>query len=195
MVRPAAIPSGGRRRDGRAWRRGAAALLAAVLVASQEGCTPRSASPANGCAGAPPPADGSGFEAEVVRLVNAERSRAGLAPLQSSEPLSQAARFFAHDMAREDYFVSHDSHDRVGGRLVRRCGFRTRVRSYGVSWRAVAENIASGHETPEEVVAAWMRSPRHRANVLGSTYRETGVGFARGGSEGFYWVQDFGRRR
>jgi hypothetical protein len=129
-----------------------------------------------------------------VRLVNAERRRAGLAPLKRSEPLSAAARYFAHDMAADDYFVSHDSHDRVGGRLVRRCDFRARVRSYEPSWRALAENIASGHETSREAVAGWLASPRHRANLLGARFRETGAGFAAGGSDGAYWVQDFGLR-
>jgi uncharacterized protein YkwD len=191
----ATFPSGASPRGGRSCRRAwAAALAAAVLVVIVEGCTPRSATSASGCSGEPPPPDRSGFEDEVVRLVNAERSRAGLPPLKQSEPLSRAARYFAHDMARDDYFLSHDTYDRVGGRLVRRCEWRVRVRAYDPKWRGLAENIASGHETPEEVVAAWMESPRHRANILGKGYRETGVGFAAGGSEGFYWVQDFGRR-
>ena len=40
-----------------------------------------------------------------------------------------------------------------------------------------------------------MESPGHRAKILGRNYWETGAGYWAGGSEGHYWVEDFGRRR
>jgi len=61
----------------------------------------------------------------------------------------------------------------------------------------VGENIAMGHQTPKQVVRAWMNSSGHRANILGS-YSHLGVGITRGGSgtssdgDWFYWVQNFG---
>ena len=77
-------------------------------------------------------------------------------------------------------------------------GYLRRVRS----WRA-GENIAWGRgerATPREIVRAWMESPPHRANVLGRSFRELGVGVAPGapvreryGSEATY-VHDFGVR-
>ena len=36
-----------------------------------------------------------------------------------------------------------------------------------------------------------MNSPGHRANILNSSLRKIGVGYARGGQYGTYWVQLF----
>ena len=46
----------------------------------------------------------------------------------------------------------------------------------------VGENIAWGTAalaTPRAIVAAWMASPGHRANILDPRYRETGIGVSR----------------
>jgi uncharacterized protein YkwD len=54
----------------------------------------------------------------------------------------------------------------------------------------------------EGIVAAWMRSPGHRANLLRSDFAEVGIGIAEGapvafdgGEAGSTYVTDFGRRR
>ncbi len=59
----------------------------------------------------------------------------------------------------------------------------TRMRDAGyISSRVgyeVGENIAWGTlelATPRAIVAAWMASPPHRANILDARYRETGIG-------------------
>ncbi len=44
------------------------------------------------------------------------------------------------------------------------------------------ENSAYGFRTPAATVRAWMRSPGHRANILNSIFRETGVGLTSPGS-------------
>lgn len=55
---------------------------------------------------------------------------------------------------------------------------------YNYSW--AGENIAAGHQTPEHVVAEWMDSPGHRANILNCAFTETGVGY-------IYLAQDQGK--
>ena len=43
----------------------------------------------------------------------------------------------------------------------------------------VGENLAWGsgtRSTPREIVAAWMHSPGHRANILQRRFREIGIG-------------------
>lgn len=58
----------------------------------------------------------------------------------------------------------------------------------------VGENIAYGFSSGQSVVAAWMKSTGHRANILKSSYRLIGVG-AYQDSRGRWWVsQVFGRR-
>jgi uncharacterized protein YkwD len=57
----------------------------------------------------------------------------------------------------------------------------------------MAENIAAGSETPERVVAQWMSSPGHRANIMNPKLCRIGVGYAYFASGQYlhYWVQCF----
>ena len=57
---------------------------------------------------------------------------------------------------------------------------------------AFAENIARGQRSAEKVVAAWMTSANHRANILRESYGSIGVcAYVYGGV--VYWVQLFGK--
>jgi len=64
----------------------------------------------------------------------------------------------------------------------------------------VGENIAWGSgslATPREIERGWMRSPRHRANILSQRFREIGAGVAAGTPEragGATYTTDFGTR-
>lgn len=128
------------------------------------------------------PASNSGFEQQVVELVNQERAKAGLKPLTYDAQLSQVARLKSQDMRDKNYF-SHTS-PTYGSPF-------DMMRNYGVSYRTAGENIAAGQSTPAQVVQAWMNSPGHRANILNSQYTHIGVGYAQGGSYGYYWTQMF----
>ncbi|MBX6772704.1 MAG: CAP domain-containing protein [Chloroflexi bacterium] len=134
------------------------------------------------------PVRADSLEAEVIALVNAERVQRGLPPLIVSPELTAAARAYAHRMAAEG-FVSHTAPD--GSTFITRdeaAGYR--------DWDYLAENLAAGQLTPEEVVAAWMASPAHRANILSPHVHEIGVGHAYqpGSYYGHYWVEEFGDR-
>ncbi len=147
------------------------------------------------CAGPPPAAENAGFEQEILQLVNDQRRTAGLPPLKPVEPLTGSARWFARDMATNDYSSpDHDTYYRKQGQLVRGCAWSARIGWFYPGWTSIAENIASGYATPRQVVEGWMQSPVHRGNILSPGEWETGVGYWSGGSEGSYWVQDFGRR-
>jgi uncharacterized protein YkwD len=54
-----------------------------------------------------------------------------------------------------------------------------------------AENIAQGQATPAAVMADWMASAGHRANILDCDLTTLGVGVAYGPG-GPWWTQDFG---
>jgi uncharacterized protein YkwD len=127
------------------------------------------------------------FETVVVALVNAARAAHGLAPLAAQPQLMAAARGHSVDMAENDYF----SHMGLDG-----SSFTDRIDEQGYFWLAAAENIAAGYPTPEDVVEGWMSSQGHRANILGATYRDIGVGFAfdSRSTYGWYWTTVFGRR-
>lgn len=143
------------------------------------------------CAGAPE-APGPAARAITLCLLNAERAGRGLRPLRSQRALALAASRHAGDMVARAYF-SHSSPTGVDvvGRI-RRTGYLRARRT----WR-LGENIAWGsgaQASPAAVVAGWMQSPPHRANVLSKRFREVGIGIA-GGAGGTTFVTDFGYRR
>ena len=85
----------------------------------------------------------------------------------------------------------------------------SRVVATGYGYSQLAENLAAGPTTAEGVVASWMNSPGHRANILNCGLRELGVGYYvqlddqsnvrldnghLGGPYRYYWTQDFGSR-
>lgn len=124
----------------------------------------------------------AGSEAqEILRLVNAERAKNGLAALTLSDKLCELATLKAEDMAENNYF-DHTS-PTYGTPF-------DMLRQFGVSYRSAGENIAAGQRTPEEVMNGWMNSAGHRANILNESYTELGVGVAIG-PRGIYWVQLF----
>ncbi len=128
------------------------------------------------------------LESEIVRLVNAHRVSQGLNALVDSPALRAAARAHSRRMI-EDRFVGHVDPQGLGagGRLARA----------GIAWSNVGENIAAGYATPQEVFAAWMASPGHRAVIEDARWTQTGAGYAYDASPTaaspfvHYWTQDF----
>jgi uncharacterized protein YkwD len=132
----------------------------------------------------------------VLRLVNDARRRGGLCgsqrfgstgPLAWNERLAAASLAHSEDMAAHDYF---DHVDRSGARVMQRAS------RHGYAWRYVGENIAAGQGSPEQVVAAWLTSPGHCANMLGSQFTEMGVAYAVNprSAMDIYWTQVLGSR-
>lgn len=121
------------------------------------------------------------IEQEVVRLVNIERQKAGLAPLQYSEELSRVARIKSQDMADNNYF-SHTS-PTYGDPFAM-------MRSFGIQYRTAGENIAKGYTSAQSVVNGWMNSSGHRANILNPNFGKIGVGYVKANGT-TYWTQMF----
>lgn len=121
------------------------------------------------------------FEAEVVRLVNVERTKRGLKPLILHKDLQYTARIKAKEFVVYDYY-DHDSP--VSGEP------EDLVKSHNDAFYFVGENIAQGQITPEEVMYAWMNSPGHRGNILTPQYEYIGVGYYQDN-----WVQQFAKMK
>ena len=119
------------------------------------------------------------YEQEVVRLVNAERTKHGLDALTEDWELSRVARYKSQDMHDRGYF-SHTS-PTYGSPF-------QMIRAFGLSYRTAGENIAMGYATPAAVVNGWMNSEGHRANILNASYTKIGVGYV---SDGNSWTQKF----
>lgn len=131
----------------------------------------------------PSPSDGGSYEynsaycTEVLRLVNEERAKQGLSSLAWSDSLAESATVRAKEI------IVKFSHTRPDG-----------TSCFTVNPKARGENIASGYNSPQAVVTAWMNSPGHRANILNSSYTTLGIGYVKSAEGGYthYWVQLFG---
>ncbi|HHV38317.1 MAG TPA: hypothetical protein GXX70_02345 [Tepidimicrobium sp.] len=121
------------------------------------------------------------MEMEVLRLVNIERQKAGLAPFVHSEELSKVARTKSEDMARNNYF-SHNS-PTYGDPF-------SMIRSFGIQYRTAGENIAKGYSSAQSVMNGWMGSSGHRANILNPAFGKIGIGYANINGTS-YWTQTF----
>ncbi|MCS7023011.1 MAG: CAP domain-containing protein [Gemmataceae bacterium] len=149
--------------------------------------------------GSPAPNRGnSAFEAEIIRLVNQERARAGLPALAVSGRLNQAAYLHTLDMVtisdRYGPFTAHQ-HTLFGTTrptIIDRldaAGYDQWSRSF-----SYGENIAFGYTSPAAVMAAWMSSPGHRANILNPNFTEIGVSALQDAAGRLFFTQNFGRR-
>lgn len=124
----------------------------------------------------------SEYAIEVLELVNEERSKYSLPSLTYSKELESVAYAHSKDMSENNYF----SHTDLSGKSP-----FDRLSESNISYRAAAENIAAGQETPEEVMNSWMNSSGHRANILNSSVTEMGVGIYEGSNHRIYWTQMF----
>lgn len=117
----------------------------------------------------------SALASAVIAQTNEERTSRGLNALTADAELNRAAAVRAREI------VESFSHTRPDG-----SSWST------VSSSASGENIAKGHSTANRVMAAWMSSEGHRANILREGYTRIGVCAYEVGNV-VYWVQLFGR--
>ena len=111
----------------------------------------------------------------VVNQVNQERAARGLSALRVDPKLTAVAQIRAQEI------VERFSHTRPDG-----------TKWSTVSSIAYGENIAKGQRTVDKVMAAWMSSSGHRANILRASYGSIGVACVKSGNV-YYWVQLFGK--
>ena len=67
----------------------------------------------------------------------------------------------------------------------------TRNRALQHTRMPVAENIAMGQNSSNEVVRDWMNSSGHRANILNASHTRIGVAAYRTAQGTTYWCQQF----
>ena len=146
----------------------------------------------------PTPGDLARVRAGTLCLVNRERTRRGERPLRANHRLHRAAQAHTRSMAFGDYFEHVGPRGQTPVARMRAVGYiSSSRRGY-----EIGENIAWGTlglATPRAIVAAWMASPGHRANILNPRFRETGIGILphppsslAHGEPGAIYTQDFG---
>ncbi len=125
------------------------------------------------------------FEQQVLTLTNAQRAAVGCPALTWNATLASVARAHSQEMAAKNYF----DHNSPSGTTPAQ-----RLSAAGYTYTQMAENIAAGQAAPADVMASWVNSAGHKANILNCSLAELGVGYATGGTYGSYWTQDFGTR-
>jgi uncharacterized protein YkwD len=112
--------------------------------------------------------------APLLDLHNKERIKRGLKPLELDEGLCKYAQNHAESMSKRNslYHSSMSSLAKASGA------------------GSVAENIAWGQNSEEEVLKSWMGSWGHKNNILGS-YAKMGFGISKDKDGRNYWCVVF----
>jgi len=142
--------------------------------------------------GAPLPAPGDAVLLDhVLERLNEIRASGGRcggtefppsAPLERSAALDRAAQAHADDMAQNSFLAHTGSDGSNPGERAARAGY---------DWHVVAENVASGQTSADDIAATWLESGGHCANLMDAKYSATGIAYALNPGDGrdIYWVQ------
>ena len=133
-----------------------------------------------------PEANLTAEEAQLVSLINQERSHTGLEKLKVDTFLVNLAREKSRDMVRHNYF-GHNS-ERLGT-------VYDQFKRRGISGQAlnnlfIAENLAGA---PDCLLAyrQMLSSPMHRSNIMNTHFTKIGIGVAKGGPFGMMITEIF----
>jgi uncharacterized protein YkwD len=130
------------------------------------------------------------IQQKMLRLINqarnsrrkcGSRTYGAAAAVRWNQALADAAE------SQSDYMALNNrlSHAGFGGSTVEK-----RIQSNGYVWKSTGENVAGGLQTCEAVVAGWLDSPKHCANIMEPGFVEIGAACARNANTryGTYWT-------
>ena len=115
---------------------------------------------------------------EILVLVNAHRASIGLSEIQKDQ---QEASAYAVDHTQYMIEMNEINHDNFSIRS-------QALKDHGAV--RVAENVAFGYTTAEDVVAAWLNSPGHRKTIEGS-FSHSGFGIVKNDQNRYFFTQLF----
>jgi uncharacterized protein YkwD len=136
--------------------------------------------------------------AAVLCLINRKRAENSESPLQPNAQLEEAAEGHCQELVADDYFAHVSPSGETPVDRIRDTGY---IPSPSDGY-VIGENLAWGTyqlSTPQSIVAAWIASPGHLANILEAQYKETGIGVTADvpaslaeGAPGATYAQEFG---
>jgi uncharacterized protein YkwD len=106
----------------------------------------------------------SSSESSLLREMNRVRAEHGLGRLAADPKLEGAARAHSREM--------------IGSNTFEHGAFGTRMLQFNVTGTLAGENLAWGtgaRGTAQGIVAAWLASPEHRANLLRASFTRVGI--------------------
>jgi uncharacterized protein YkwD len=136
------------------------------------------------------------MQAQILRALNAQRAQGAdcrsrgvygaASAVRWNLKLEESALAHSKDMVAQNFF-DHSSSN--GNTLVER------VNATGYVWSRLGENIAANYGSVDQVVAAWMASDGHCANMMNPNFAEIGMVCLRGtptNQFSNYWTLNFG---
>lgn len=127
------------------------------------------------------------IQSEVIALTNTEREQNKVGDLAENALLDRSAQAKADDMAARGYFAHKGPDGKTPWAWIEGVGY---------DYQYAGENLAVRFVDSKDVMAGWMASPTHRANIVKSAYTEVGVGIAQGiykGEPATFVVQHFAK--
>jgi uncharacterized protein YkwD len=113
---------------------------------------------------------------ELLRLINAERSRAGASALRLDDALSRAAQQHAEEISRRGNLNSGSADD-----------MHRRLTQAGYLAHEWTENLTSSAADLDEVLRYWKtRNPSSFRSLMDPEYRDLGIGLSRLGATPLY---------
>ena len=109
---------------------------------------------------------------DIMNRINQERSSRYIATLTTNNKLITAAQSKADDMIARGYFAHVDPDGKYVWPRIEAAGYQP--------YTTLGENLAMDFTSADELVAAWMNSPTHRANVLNDKFQDQGLALTSG---------------
>ncbi|MEP3244841.1 MAG: CAP domain-containing protein [Sneathiella sp.] len=106
---------------------------------------------------------------ELTMLINRAREENNLPPVRQASKLDTAAELHAAYMLQKG-ILSHSGRNNSS--------FDDRIQNEDYAFKSAAENVAFGANSAKAVLALWMDSPPHQANLLNEDFTEIGIGIA-----------------
>jgi uncharacterized protein YkwD len=121
------------------------------------------------------------LEVKMLELVNQERVKEGLKPLEADPEVAVVARAHSVDMFARGYFshITPEGKDPFD-----------RLNKAGINFLTAGENLALA-PTLAQAHEGLLKSPGHRANILHKAFGRVGIGVLDGGMRGLMITQNF----
>ncbi len=111
---------------------------------------------------------------ELLILTNKERAQTGKNPLKLDETLNATAKTKCEEIVAAGMLEHGED-----------------WRSFLPAKRIVGENLASGYPSADKVIAGWLASPTHQANIVDQRFTLVGFGICSAEALGTVVVQHF----
>ncbi len=123
---------------------------------------------------------------KLVTLTNSLRKSKGLGTLATVSPLELSAQYKATDMAQNGYFAHQGPNGHTLTYFLDKAHYQ---------YSTAGENLAEGFSDADTLMAAWINSPTHYANLIDPNFTQFGIGVDDGTFDGtptIFFAQHFG---